>query len=209
MVTIMSDIIEITGEDEEYVIGGLDFGRLHDYSALVGLKVQKKIAKMIGLKQWPHVDYSIVLRETSEICREKKVDQLVIDSTDMLVEPIIDLLEASGVSTSGINFGRTIDWTNPWGKNERASIKQAMIEFARACMQEKKVKLPKQGTNKTSDEFLAQLREQQIVGGSNSGHVRYAHPRGRHDDLAWAFLMALFESRTWLSSGRGMYFLRC
>jgi Terminase RNaseH-like domain len=185
------------------VIGGLDFGRLHDYSAIVGLKIRDNVAEVLGLKIWPHVDYNIVVRDTAEIYHRMRMRQLAIDSTDAMVEPIAKMLATSSVSTTGIKFGESINWKSPWGAEERVSTKQAMVEFARACMQQKKVKLPKRDISETSDELLTQLREQEIANGADAGQMRYTHPSNSHDDLAWAFLMALYASRRWLSDRGG------
>ena len=194
---------------EEIVIGGEDYGRYHDYSALVGIKIFKQQAEIIGVKKWPHVDYSIVTQETADIYNQKGMRLLAIDATDSMVEPIQTMLFHKGVLVSDIKFGEYVDWTNPYGTREHTSIKHAMIEFARAMMQEKRIKLPRQGLSQTSDDLLQQLREQEIIKGADPEHhsnarIVYGHPSGSHDDLAWAFLMALYVSRPWLT-GNGLF----
>lgn len=198
-------------QDEEIVIGGQDFGRFHDYSALVGLKIYKQTAEVIGVKKWPHVDYSIVVKETAQIYQEKQMRMLAIDASDAMVEPIQTMYYQKGVLVADIKFGEYVDWTNPYGTKEHTSIKHAMVEFARAMMQEKKIKLPREsgGLNPTSDELLAQLREQEIIKGADpskhpNSRIVYGHPSNSHDDLAWSFLMALYVSRPWLS-GSGLF----
>lgn len=180
------------------------FGRRHDYSALVGLKIHRGSAEVVGMKIWPHVDYSIVVKDTVSLYHREGMRMLAIDATDAMVEPIQTMLTSQGVLIADIKFGEYVDWTNPWGTIEHAPIKHAMIEYARACMQEKIVHLPKTGSSETGDELLRQLREQEIVKGSENGRIVYGHPENRHDDLAWAFLMALYVSRPFLT-GAGTF----
>jgi hypothetical protein len=199
----------LINQDEVIVLGGMDFGRYHDYSALVGIKISKGSADVIGVKKWPHVDYSIVVRETAEIYEKQGMRMLAIDASDAMVEPIQTMLYHKGVLVSDIKFGEYVDWTNPYGMKEHTGIKHAMVEYARAMMQEKKIKLPRQGLSPTSDELLLQLLEQEIIKGADpsrhpSSRVVYGHPTNSHDDLAWSFLMALYVSRPWLS-GSGLF----
>lgn len=49
------------------VVGGLDLGKLHDYSALAALEVMDHKVRIPGLKVWPHIDYAVVVKETAEI----------------------------------------------------------------------------------------------------------------------------------------------
>jgi hypothetical protein len=197
---------ECERKSKNVVVGGLDFGRFHDYTALCGITIRNYAAEVSGLKIYPHVDYSVIIRDVVRIYREQKMKLLAIDSTDAMVEPIAGMLSANGVATSGINFGRSEDSKDSWGRTERKPMKQVMIEFARACMQEGRVKLPKRGIGKTADELLNQLREQQIVS-HDGGRVRYDHPNNSHDDLAWAFLMALYSSRKWLSPSKDSVYI--
>lgn len=199
------------GESIPVVVGGQDFGRYHDYSALVLLLVKNRVADVIGVKVWPHVDYSLVVSDTVLIAKRENVKLLAIDATDAMIEPIQREYRRQGVRTEDVKFGEYTDWVNATGIREHGPVKHAMIEYARRALQDRLVNLPRDGLNATSDELLKQLREQEIIKGTitrtgletESARVQYGHPSSQHDDLAWSFLMALYVARKWLSGGGG------
>ena len=102
--------------------------------------------------------------------------------------------------TEDIKFGQYVDWTNVYGQREHAPVKYAMMEYARACLQKGMVSF---GRSAESTELIQQLKEQELVVTAQD-KPSYAHPENRHDDLAWAFLMALYVSRQWLT-GNGVW----
>lgn len=184
------------------VVGGLDLGKMHDFSALVILEVQDRVARVKGIKTWPHVDYHVVVADTVEAHRRFKMRLLAIDATGV-GEPISEMFAVRGVPTEDIKFGEYVNWVSPWGDRERAPVKFAMFEFARACLQHDppQVQFSKTG----SEELIQQLKEQELILGA-ADHPTYRHPEGRHDDLASAFLMALYVSRAWVT-GNGLWII--
>ncbi|MDA4124031.1 MAG: hypothetical protein OK438_01080 [Thaumarchaeota archaeon] len=76
-----------------------------------------------------------------------------------------------------------------------------MVECAGACLQKGVVEF-----GSGTDELKKQLKEQEMVIGAWD-KPRYAHPEGLHDDLAWAFMMALYVGRRWLT-GNGTWAIR-
>ena len=178
-------------------VGGLDLAKYHDYSAMVDLRVEHHQARIRGIKVWPHVNYYVVVDDVAARYRKTGMRMLGIDATGV-GEPISELFYARGVVTQDIKFGAYVDWTNPYGDKEHAPVKYAMVEYARACLQSGFVKFPS-----NAGELVQQLREQEIMIGA-ADRPQYAHPEGRHDDLAWAFLIALYVSRPWLT-GNGMW----
>jgi len=183
------------------VIGGLDLGKYHDYSALVVIEVENQVAIPMAPKVWPHVDYHVVVADTVEIYKRRALRMLAIDATGVGA-PISEMFWTRGVKTEDIKFGEYVDYTSPWGSHERAPVKYAMMEFARACLQEGKVKFPKRGL----EDLIQQLQEQQLIVGPTD-RPTYQHPEGKHDDLAWAFLMALYTARPYIT-GNGIVAIR-
>ena len=179
------------------VVGGLDLAKYHDYSAMVVLEIKDGVAYVMGTRQWPHVNYQVVVADVVGVYKKLGMRMLAVDATG-LGEPIAEMLLSQGVKTEDIKFGEYVEWTSPWGQRERAPVKYAMMEYARACLQSDppKVRFPKNG----AEALLQQLKEQELVVGSTE-RVTYAHPEGKHDDLGWAFLMALYSSRRWLTGG--------
>jgi hypothetical protein len=185
------------------VICGLDLAKVHDYSALVGLEVCDHVAKIVLIKPWPHVNYEVVVADTVKIYKKLEARILAIDATGV-GEPISEMLTREGVKVEDIKFGSYVEYTQPWGDRERAPVKYAMMEYARACLQHDppRVVFPAHG----AEELIQQLKEQELIVGPTD-RPTYAHPDGRHDDLAWAFLMALYVARTWIT-GPGTWVYR-
>jgi hypothetical protein len=185
---------------ETILLAGIDLAKLHDFSAMVGLEIQKGVATVLKPKVWPHVDYTVVVNEATEIYRRNRMRLLAVDATGV-GEPISEMFHARGVITEDIKFGEYVDWTNVYGNRERAPVKHAMMEYGRACLQAQppKVVFHKKG----SEELIQQLKEQELIV-SAQDKPTYAHPEAHHDDLAWAFLMALYASRSWLT-GQGIH----
>jgi hypothetical protein len=182
--------------ESKVIIGGLDLAKYHDYSALVLIEVIDRTARVAGIKVWPHVDYHVVVGDTVEIYQRKKVRQLAIDATGVGA-PIAEMFSVRGIRTEDIKFGEYVEYTSPWGDHERAPVKWAMMEYARSCLQHEP---PQVKFGRGSEELQKQLAEQELIVGPTE-RPTYQHPEGRHDDLAWAFLMALYTARKWLTSG--------
>ena len=183
-------------EPEVIVIGGLDLGKIHDYSALVVLEIQDQKVKVKGLKPWPHVDYSVVVKEVAELYTRLEMEFLAVDATGV-GEAVREMLAEAGVRTEDIKFGEYVETTNILGEHERAPIKYAMVEYTRACLQAGRVSF-----GSGCEDLIRQLRELEMVLGAWE-HPKYEHPEGSHDDLAWAFMMALYAGRRWITGGGG------
>lgn len=190
---------EETYLSETTIIGGLDLAKEHDFTAFVALEIRDGRARIKGTKIWPHVDYHVVVSDVALLYERLHMRMLAIDATGV-GEPVVEMFHARSVKTEDIKFSEYVDWTNVYGEHERAPVKFAMAEYARACLQSKP---PKVTFSKGTEELQQQLREQEMVIGATDKPT-YRHPSGRHDDLAWAFLMALYASRSWLT-GQGVH----
>ena len=185
--------------EKQWRVGGLDLAKVHDYTAMVELDVRFHHAKVVSVKVWPHTDYSIIIADVTRRYHAVDMELIGVDATSGSVgDPIAEMLRKNGVHTDDIKFGEYVDYTNPWGVYKHSPVKQAMVEYDRACKQSGFVETPKNGT----EELRRQLDEQYIVD-SASERVRYSHPEGRHDDLAWAYLIALYVSRRWITGTEG------
>lgn len=178
-------------------IGAIDLAKYHDFTAATELDASHHRAVLRSVKVWPHVDYSVIVDEMSQRYRAVHMEMLGIDATGV-GEPIAEMFRKNGVVTMDIKFGEYVDWTNPWSLREHAPVKLAMVEYARACMQSGFVEMPDQGT----EELRLQLAEQEIKPGV-SDRIQYQHPEGRHDDLAWAFMINLYVARRHITGTEG------
>lgn len=190
---------ELTAEPEKPKrIAGLDLAKVHDYTAMTELEVGFHHAKLVAIKVWPHIDYSVIVEQVADRYHKMNIKMVGIDATGV-GEPISEMFRKVGVKTDDIKFGEYVDYTNPWGYREHASVKYAMVEYARACGQSGFVEIH-DGPN--TAELKRQMSEQYIKN-SDSERTTYSHPESRHDDLFWAFLINLYVSRRYITGTSG------
>lgn len=153
---------------------GQDLAKRRDFSALVLLeKTNDYKLKLVYLKEWPHVDYKIVVTETKQIFKHFGWLKL-------------------GVDRSGIGDSIIEEYYNEYAEGIifSAKTKEEMIEYIILLRQQGRLILPKEGTA----ELIHQLEEQERIL-SDAGTVKFRHPSGRHDDLLWALALACYVAK--------------
>lgn len=173
------------------VTAGEDLAKVRDFSAYISLSIVDSVAKLKRIHQWPHVDYSVVMKDTARFYREDRASAIHVDQGNS-GEPIIEQYRlAYGLNVEGIGF------TTP--------SKVSMNEFGRNMMQRAKEKNPpyvllptKASRNPLIRELWQQIAEQERLI-SGAGNTHFAHPEGRHDDLYWTLMLALNAARRYLT----------
>lgn len=173
---------------KEVVVAGQDLAKTRDYSAYVSLIVdtEERAVKIKRIFQWPHVDYTLVQRDTLEFCRLDSVRVLGVDQ-GKAGEPVIENYLSKKINTKGISF--------------TAQRKNDMINFTRALLQGALNKsppylfLPQSG--RFVEELKTQMKEQERIVTANA-YPKYDSPRGAHDDLLWSLSIALYVSRPYI-----------
>jgi hypothetical protein len=170
------------------VVAGQDLAKRRDFSTYISLTVQKKVAKVKRLYQWPHTNYSIVMEDTKRFYKEDGCRELGVD-LGVAGEPLVEQYIAMGVNAKGILF--------------TLATKDEMITYVRNLLQRTKagippyLELPRSGP--FVEELLTQMKEQErIIGASERPH--YDHPPDRHDDLLWALCIACYVAKGYLSN---------
>jgi Terminase RNaseH-like domain len=161
-------------------IGGQDLAKERDFSALVVLEIEDKRAKLVALKEWPHVDYSTVMADTEALYKKWHLVRLGVDAASM-GGPIVEFYQYHGLTVEGIK---------PSGPT-----KADMVNFSRTLIGNGQLHI---GRGRLADELAAELKEQELIVGATE-YPRFAHPQNRHDDLLWALNFACFAARPWLS----------
>ena len=158
--------------------GGLDLARYRDHSAFILLKVlegSSRKAELRALKLWPHVQYSTIEQDLLQYMnRYGMMMELAVDGTNEI--SFSERLKALGLPVNALRFS--------------APLKHEMVSDVVLFLSQEKVLLPRKG----AEELLAEIREQERTI-SQAGTIRYEHPQGRHDDLFWAFAMAVHAAR--------------
>lgn len=160
--------------------GGLDLARYRDHSAFILLKIIEgsvQRAELQALKLWPHVQYSVIEQDLLEYMNQYGMMELAVDGTNEI--SFSERLKALGLPVNSLRFS--------------AALKHEMVSDVLLFLGQGKVLLPRM-RGKGAEELLAQIREQERTI-SQAGTIRYEHPQGRHDDLFWAFAMAVHVAR--------------
>jgi hypothetical protein len=175
------------------VVSGQDLARRRDFSAYCSLEIDKeRVARIKRLFVWPHTDYSIVMADTRDFYKAdgSRVHGLDIGNAG---EPIMEQYRYMGLNVEPVNFTLA-------GKDEMVTYTRALRQRARNKTPPY-VALPRSG--KLVSELKTQIKEQErdITA---ARYPQYAHPQGRHDDLAWSFFIACLMARVYLTEGTFM-----
>jgi len=168
------------------IVAGQDLAKLQDFSTIVELTVKDNKARLTAIKQWPHTDYSVVMRQTKELYEKRHWRVLGVDETSM-GEPLVESYKTMGLNVEGIKF--------------TLITKDEMIKYTRSLLQNKMLSIGTRG----ADELRAQIKEQEMIITVSAGNdpdnrrYRYGHPQGRHDDQFWALCIACYTARPWLT----------
>jgi hypothetical protein len=161
-------------------VGGQDLAKERDFSALTILEISGKNARLVALKEWPHVDYHVVMADTEALYQKWHLSKLGVDAASM-GSPIVEFYQMKGLMVEGIK---------PTGPT-----KADMVNFSRTLFGNGQLHI---GRGRLADELVSELKEQELILGA-AEYPRYAHPSGRHDDLLWSLNFACLAAKPWLS----------
>jgi len=185
---------------ESLIIAAADPAQMHDYFAFVAVHAEPNKAWVETLNQWRHQRYDEIVPMIAAKFKELDMRYMVVDASAPMV---VEMFQRAEIPVQSLQFGDYVEWSNIWGEHKTATIKYAMVEFTRFLLQKNMLELPPEFKDPLWSELRQQLREQEIDIGKtnvqrNEAKVHYRHPSGRHDDLAWALLMALYVARSWI-----------
>jgi len=162
--------LEVDVPSGEYY-GGVDFGKLEDYSVLSVLKREGDILKLLHLREFPiGTPYSNVIGYSVKANQKFKFRKMQVDQTGV-GEPVLEELKAQGVPAEGLTF--TI------------KTKEELLSCLKIAMEQKRLKMP------YDRRLCEQINEQQYAY-SKSGHLQFSHPQGSHDDMLWSLALAVY-----------------
>jgi phage FluMu gp28-like protein len=162
---------------------GLDLGKQIDHSvlAIVQLTSQDKV-RLIHKRQFPlGTPYPEVIAYTAKAHQAFDFEGIFVDKTgigDAIVDELedIDLPEVNGVFFTDVE-------------------KENMLNYLKLLMEKKQLGI--QGSDKV---LMAQINEQQYEylkpnTAQERIHVKFYHPRGRHDDQLFALALACYARK--------------
>jgi phage FluMu gp28-like protein len=166
--------LEITFPKGEYY-GGVDFGKLQDYSVLTVLKRDGDILKLIYMHQFPlETPYTQVIGHLVRAHQKFGFAKIFVDQTGV-GEPVLEEIRNQGVRyVEGLKF--TIQ------------TKEELLTNLKMIMEQSRLAIP------YHRRLCQQINEQQYEY-SKIGHLRFSHPENSHDDMLWSLALAAYAAR--------------
>ncbi len=153
--------------------GGVDFGKLEDYSVVTALKREGDLLKLVYLNDFPiNTPYSNVIGHLVRANQRFRFRKVQVDQTGV-GEPVLEELRAQGVPAEGLTF--TI------------KTKEELLSCLKIAMEQKRLKMP------YNRRLCEQINEQQYAY-SKSGHLQFSHSSGSHDDMLWSLALGVYAA---------------
>lgn len=168
------------------LFAGQDLAKRRDYAALEVIEVlppqlhlnqEQPTARLVIDKQWPHLPYKQVVKDTRMLWRKYRWQNMLMDRGSA-GDSVIEDYQALHLPVEPINF--------------TAPTKHDMVQLLYLLLDKGRLKLPVKG----ADELKAQIKEQERNVGA---HITYSHPENRHDDRFWALCLALKAASRYLT----------
>jgi phage FluMu gp28-like protein len=162
--------LSYTQKGEYYV--GIDFGKHADHSAIAIVEEQKDhTLRLVYLQEFElETTYTTVIATTRTLQAAYQFRGGQLDQTGVGEAPYEEIRE----------FAPTIR-----GITLTARVKEDILGKLRLKMEHHEITLPSE-----AQRLLTQLTQQRCEP-TPSGNLKFTHPQGTHDDLAWAFALAV------------------
>jgi len=175
-----------TPKGEYYV--GIDFGKHVDHSAIAIVEEQKDPSlRLVYLQEFPlETPYTTVIETVRTLQAAYKFRGGRLDQTGVGEAPYEEIRKFAP-AIQGIKF--------------TAPLKENILSKLLLKMENREVTIPRD-----PQRLLTQLTQQRCEP-TQSGNLKFSHPPGTHDDLAWAFALAVFAYRgslAWMGMAVGV-----
>ncbi len=161
---------------------GVDFGKEHDFSVVLVVEKQGSMLRVVHVHRFPlHTEYASVIGYIRSLQDRWKIVRAVRADVTGVGNYIVEDMVRSGIQgVTGVNF--TIN------------SKEEMATILREKMRNGEVKIPYVPTRKIADiDLTAELNIEKFEL-MKTGHLRFSHPEGGHDDVFWSTSLAVLCS---------------
>jgi len=162
---------------------GLDLGKQVDHSVLAVVEVtEKNVVRLVHKQEFPlGTSYPEVIAYAAKACQTFDLEGMYVDKTG-IGDAIVDELES-------------IDIPNVKGVFFTDAEKENMLNYLKLLMEKKQLRI--RGEDK---QLIAQINEQQYEylkpnTAQERIHIKFRHPRGRHDDQLYALALACYATK--------------
>jgi hypothetical protein len=175
--------IKTIQRERRHYFAGLDLGKQVDYSVLVVVELRdKETVRLVHKRQFPlGTPYPEVIAYVVKAYQVFNFEGVYVDKTGIGDAVVDELGDVDVGEVTGVFFTDT--------------EKERMLNYLKLLMEKKQLRI--QAEDK---ELMAQINEQQYEyikpnSAQERIHLRFRHPRGRHDDQLFALALACYASK--------------
>ena len=159
---------------EDLYYGGVDLGKLEDYSVLTVIRKNGERLDLVYLHELPlGTPYTEVVGLIARAERKLRFQGLYVDQTGV-GEPLLEELRRGGTHRAT-------------GVTLTVRVKEEVMTCLKLAMEQRRLKMP------YLRRLFSQINEQQYAY-APSGHLTFSHPSGGHDDQLWSLALAVYAS---------------
>jgi phage FluMu gp28-like protein len=174
---------------------GVDFGKEQDFSVVLVVEKQGSMLRVVHVHRFPlHTEYASVIGYIKSLQDRWKIIRAVYSDITGVGNYIVEDMVRSGIQgVTGVNF--------------TVKSKEEMATILREKMRSGEVKIPYVPTRKLDDiDLTAELNIEKFEL-MKTGHLRFSHPEGGHDDVFWSICLATLSAVQSPLPGRGAVLL--
>ncbi len=190
---LLSLIFKLHLYGEFYI--GVDFGKEHDFSVVVIIQKQDSVLKVVHVHRFPlHTEYASVIGYIKSLQdRWRTIRAVYADITGVGNYIVEDMFRSGIQGVTGVNF--------------TVKSKEEMATILREKMRNGEIKIPYVPTRKLDDiDLTAELNVEKFEL-MKTGHLRFSHPEGGHDDVFWSVALGVYGAVQAPLPGRGVGFI--
>jgi phage FluMu gp28-like protein len=174
---------------------GVDFGKEQDFSVVLVVEKQGSMLRVVHVHRFPlHTEYASVIGYIKSLQDRWKIIRAVYSDVTGVGNYIVEDMVRCGIQgVTGIAF--------------TVQSKEEMATILREKMRNGEVKIPYVPTRKLEDiDLTAELNVEKFEL-MKTGHLRFSHPEGGHDDVFWSTALAVLSSVQSPLPGKGAVML--
>jgi phage FluMu gp28-like protein len=174
---------------------GVDFGKEQDFSVVLVVEKQGSMLRVVHVHRFPlHTEYASVIGYIKSLQDRWKVIRAVYSDVTGVGNYIVEDMVRCGIQgVIGVTF--------------TVKSKEEMATILREKMRNGEVKIPYVPTRKLEDiDLTAELNVEKFEL-MKTGHLRFSHPEGGHDDVFWSTALAVLSSVQSPLPGKGAVML--
>ena len=162
---------------------GVDLGKQQDYSVVAVVQKFGNIVKLVHIHRFPlNMEYASVIGYVKSLQdRWHTIRDVYADITGVGGYIVEDMAHSGITNVTGVTF--------------TVQSKEDMATVLREKMKLKEFLIPYEPVRKRQDiDLCAELNIEKYEL-MKTGHIRFSHPEGSHDDVFWAVALAVYAAR--------------